>query len=263
VIETLHIDGLTVLHAAPQRVLHDPVLFVHGYYADASAWTEWLTRFAAHGTPAYAVNLRGRSGSRPNTLLGSASISDFADDAAAVATHLGCPGVIGHSMGGLIAQCLAERGGARAAVLLTPAPPRGIPLLNARLAMKQFKILPQILLSRVVQPDLEALRALAFNCTPAALQDVALARMVPESGRAAREMSITGVPIDRARVRCPLLVVAAAEDRFIPARIVAKVAARYGAPLETVAHHGHMLIIEPGWEALADNAEAWLRDAAP
>ena len=35
------------------------------------------------------------------------------------------PAVVGHSMGGLIAQRLAERGDVRAAVLVSPAPPQG------------------------------------------------------------------------------------------------------------------------------------------
>jgi pimeloyl-ACP methyl ester carboxylesterase len=257
-IETMRVGALTVLHAAAVRPIHEPVLFIHGYLADATVWTDWLLHAAARGAPAYAVHLRGRAGSGGTIDLGAASIDDFAEDAALAATRLGCPDVIGHSMGGLIAQRLAERGAARAAVLITPAPPRGIPLLNARLAMKQLTVLPRLLMSRVIDPDFEALRELSLNCAPPELQESILARLVPDSGRAGREMSITGVPIDRSKVRCPLLVIAAADDRFIPATIVAKVAARYGASLETVPGRGHMIILEPGWQTLAERVERWL-----
>jgi pimeloyl-ACP methyl ester carboxylesterase len=259
-IETLRIGDLEVLRARPNQPSDRPVLFVHGYFADASVWTQWLEHFASHGRPAFAVHLRGRAGSHTSQGLGKISIEDFVDDAARVAQHIGARIVVGHSMGGLIAQKLAERGEVDSAVLITPAPPRGISVLSPRVAIRQAKYLPSLLLSRAVDPSREDLRALVMNCIPAERQDAVLDLLVPDSGRAGREMSLVGVPVDRSRVRCPLLVIAAADDRFIPAPIVAKIARRYGATLETIPNHGHMIILEPDWEALADRVIAWLGD---
>src|SRR5512133_3628250 len=152
-IETIRIDDLTVVCDRPAGASRPPVLFVHGYFATATVFTQWLSFFAERGFPAYAVNLRGRTGSRPGIDLGRASIAYFADDASAVARHLGAPLVVGHSMGGLIAQRLAERGDVRAAALVSPAPPRGITVLSPRLAIKQLKYLPAILGSRLVVPN--------------------------------------------------------------------------------------------------------------
>lgn len=260
-IETLRIGDLEVLHARPNQPGGRPVLFVHGYFADASVWTQWLERFASHGMPAFAVHLRGRAGSGSARELGKVSIDDFADDAARVARHVGARTVVGHSMGGLIAQKLAERGELDSAVLITPAPPRGISVLSPRVAIRQAKYLPSLLLSRAVDPSREDLRELVMNCVPSERQDAVLDLLVPDSGRAGREMSLVGVPVDRSRIRCPLLVIAAASDRFIPASIVAKIARRYDAALETIPDHGHMIILEPDWERLADRVIAWLGDA--
>jgi non-heme chloroperoxidase len=257
-LDTIHVGPLTVLHAAPPRVTREPVLFIHGYFADASVFTDWLPFFAARGFPAYAVNLRGRAGSMPNVDLGRVSIADFAADATAVAAHLGTPAAVGHSMGGLIAQKLAEQGTVSSAVLVTPAPPRGILVLTPRVAIKQLKYLPAILTSHVVTPSREDLRQIVLNRVPAALQDAMLAAMLPDSGRAARDMSITGVAVDASRVRCPMFAIAADEDRFIPKPIVEKIAARYHAPIQTMLGHGHMVINEPGWEATADVVARWL-----
>ena len=261
-IETIRAGDITVLRSSPDTATRRPVLFVHGYFIDGSIWTRWLDRFAAHGVPAFAVNLRGRSGSRPGTNLGLASIDDFVDDASAVARDVGAAAVVGHSMGGLIAQKLAERGDVGAAVLITPAPPRGISVLSPRVAFRQLRYMPAILRSRVVRPGREDLRALTMNRVPPGEQETLLDAMLPDSGRAGREMSITGVPVDAARVRCPLLVVAAEDDRFISARIVERVARRYGATLDVAPGHGHMVIAEPGWEQLADRVERWLREHA-
>jgi pimeloyl-ACP methyl ester carboxylesterase len=165
-------------------------------------------------------------------------------------------------MGGLIAQRLAERGEVRAAVLVTAAPPRGITVMSAQLARKQLKYLPAILRSRVVYPAREDLRELVLNRVPAALQDVVLDAFVPDSGRAARDMSIMGVPVDVGRVKCPLLVIVAGDDHFIPRAIGERIAKRYGAPVQVFEERGHMIVIEPGWEDVADVADRWIREQA-
>jgi pimeloyl-ACP methyl ester carboxylesterase len=257
VLTTIHIGGLTMLHCPAANERHGPVLFIHGYFADATVFTEWLPYVAARGYSAYSVNLRGRCGSRPQIDLGRATIEDFVDDASDVAKALGMPLVVGHSMGGLIAQKIAERGEARGIALITPAPPRGITVLSPRLAIKQMKYLPSILRSKLVHPAREDLRELVANRVPPAMQDAFLDRLSADSGRAGREMSITGVPVDAARVRCPVLVVAAECDRFIPASIVRRIAARYHAPLEVFPGHGHMIVVEPGWQAVADRVMAF------
>jgi pimeloyl-ACP methyl ester carboxylesterase len=256
--ETIRIDDLTVRYAGPDHATREPVLFVHGYFASATVFEQWLPFFAARGFPSYAVNLRGRAGSRPHADLGRASIADFVEDAAAVARHLGTPTVIGHSMGGLITQVLAAQGLVRAMVLLTPAPPRGITVLSPAVMIKQLKYLPAILRSRIVAPDHDDLREIVLNRIPPAQQDGVLSQLSPDSGRAARDMSIAGVPVDARRVRCPILVVVADEDRFIPKAIGARVAKRYDAPLRTMTGHAHMLIVEPGWEEIATTVASWI-----
>jgi non-heme chloroperoxidase len=259
-LETLRVGDLTVAHARPDAPSGPPVLFVHGIFVDAREWTDWLLHFAARGFPAYAVNLRGRAGSRPTPRLGSVSVDDYVQDAADVARRLGRAAVVGHSMGGLIAQRLAALDVVRSAVLITPAPPRGIVLFSRELAVKQLKYLPHILLNRVIEPDAEALRQLAMNRAPATVQERAMSQLVPDSGRAGRQISVTGVPVDRAKVKCPMLVIAAEQDRFVPARVVARIAKRYGAQLEVIPGHGHIVTMEPGWESLADRVAAWISD---
>jgi pimeloyl-ACP methyl ester carboxylesterase len=261
-IEELLVDGITVRAVHPPSASRRPVLFVHGYFATATIFDEWLPFFAARGFPAYALNLRGRRGSRLDAALGKASIEDFVDDVATVARTLGTPTIVGHSMGGLVTQKSAERGDAHAVVLMCPAPPRGISVTSPKLIVQQLKYIWPIVASRPVRPGREDLRGLALNRVPPSAQDALLDEMVPDSGRAAREMSINGVPVDRERIRCPMLVLTCDEDRFIPARIVQRIANRYGAPLRTMTGHGHMLPCEPGWESAADIIASWLAETA-
>jgi pimeloyl-ACP methyl ester carboxylesterase len=90
------------------------------------------------------------------------------------------------------------------------------------------------------------------------VQQRALSELVPDSGRAGRQISVTGVPVDRTAIRCPMRVLSAEYDRFVPAKTVAKVARRYGARLDVIPNRGHTVIMEPGWESLADDVATWI-----
>lgn len=258
--ETQTVEGLTVVADRPPHARGAPVLLVHGMFATASIFADWLPFFAARGHAVYAVNLRGHGGSRPGTDLGSASIEDYADDVATVARSIGAPAIVGHSMGGLVAQKVAERGEVPAMVLICPAPPRGITVLSPRLIMKQAKYMPAILRRKAIFPNREDLRTLTLNRVPRDRQDAVLDMLGPDSGHAGWQMSITGVPVDPRRIGCPMLVVTADEDRFIPARVARRIAARYRAPLQTMLGHGHMVPVEPDWEVLADLVVRWIDD---
>lgn len=272
-LETTAIGSLTVLTAnpLPSAPKRPPVLCIPGYFAGAWIFDHFLPYFAERGYPGYAVNLRGRGGSplRSGTLLGQVSMTDFIDDAREVASWItagaGRPIVFGHSMGGLIAQKLAEEGMARALVLLSPAPPRGINLLTKRLLRRQLKHLPAMLRSRRVVPRWGDMRDLVLNRVPEAEQRTIFERFVPESGRAGREMSLGAIRVSPERIRehgCPVLVVTSDEDRLIPPRVAQRVAARYRAPVFMARGHGHLMLQEPGWKETASFIAGWLEREA-
>ena len=257
--ERVIIGGLNALVSSPPVETGPPLLFVHGYFGLAIAFERMMECLAAKGHRCVAIDLRGHGASSLSGDLGKVSIHDYADDVDRVARLMGDPIIVGHSMGGLLAQLAAARGVARGIVLLSPAPPRGIPVLSLKLAIHQAKYMPAILTSRVVVPGRSDLLALVLNRVPEAERDVLLDLLVPDSGRAARQMSVLGVPIDRDRVKVPVFVIAGDQDLFIPLSRGRRVAARYGAPIRVAPGRGHMLIIEPGYEELCDWIEEWIR----
>lgn len=257
------IAGLSALVDRPAVETGRPILFVHGYFGRAIAFERMMRWFAEHGHRSIAVDLRGHGDSMPDCDLGRVSIHDYADDVAAVVRELGEPIIVGHSMGGLVAQLVATRERLGGTVLLAPAPPRGITVMSLRLAIAQARYMPAILLSRPVKPGRSDLKALVVNRLPEAEADVVLGMLVPDSGRAGREMSVLGVPVDRLRIAGPMLVIAGDHDLFIPMAKSRKVAARYGAPFRVAPGRGHMLILEPGYEELSDWICQWIQQSAP
>lgn len=256
----MEIAGLKVERVTPRVPERDrAILFVHGMWGGSWMWDNWVGFFAGRGFTCYALNLRGHHGSKPVADIGRVPFADYVTDARVVAAAIGRPVLVGHSMGGLVVQKLAEVGDPPAAVLLTPAAPRGILALSTpRLFWLSLKHLREILLSRPIAPSFEEADALLFGRTPPAERRAAWERFVPESGRAAFDMAVAGVPVDAARVRCPMLVVAGRDDAITPAKTVRRVAAKYGADLRLFDGHAHMVNLEPGWETIAADVAGWL-----
>jgi pimeloyl-ACP methyl ester carboxylesterase len=134
----------------------------------------------------------------------------------------------------------------RAAVLVAPAPPRWISVLSPPLLARMGRYVPDLLLARAFLPRPEDLDALVLNRIPVAERDAVRARLVPDSGRAARDAAL-GVHAVAARdVTVPMLFVSGDDDRFIPLGVTTRVARRFGAPLHVARGHGHFLFAEPG-----------------
>jgi pimeloyl-ACP methyl ester carboxylesterase len=106
------------------------------------------------------------------------------------------------------------------------------------------------------------LDALVLNRVPPPERAAARARLVADSGRAARQGALGMYRVPKRLVRVPLLVVSGDEDRFIPLDVAQKIARRYDAPLLVARGHGHFLLAEPGWEEQVRVILDWL-DALP
>jgi pimeloyl-ACP methyl ester carboxylesterase len=115
------------------RVIGDgpiDVLLVHGWMASSAVYDDFLEALGTDGVRLVVPDLRGagRSG-RPE---GGYTIEQYARDVLAVADAAGARSfvIVGHSMGGQIAQWIAATAGDRVkgAVLLCPVPASGVPL---------------------------------------------------------------------------------------------------------------------------------------
>ena len=238
-----------------------PLLLVHGMNGGSWYLENYLKAAATAGWDAWAVNLRGHWGSRPVPDLGRVSVLDYVEDVRDCLRALGPAVVLGHSMGGLVAQKIAEEGAVTAAVFLASAPPRGILVLRWGVLSRMWRYAPAILGSRPFQPRPEDAAALIANGLSRETQERLYPRLVPESGLAARELALGSVNVDARRVRCPTLVVGAERDAITPAAVQRKIAAKYGAAYLEAAGHAHMLMLEEGWESPFKAILAWLDGA--
>lgn len=250
------------------------IFMIHGMWGGGWYWDKFQAYFEEKGFQTIAPYLRHHDiqpNDPPPAGLGKTSLQDYADDLEVEIKKLDEPPIlIGHSMGGLIAQILASRGLAKAAVLITPAAPAGIVALTWSV-LKSFK---EVLFKwgfwkNPNKISYETAVYAMMDKLPADERKYIYDRCVWESGRAATEIGfwfvgVKGAQVDPSKVTCPLLVISGSEDRITPAKVVKKVA-EYYEPMCTymeIGGHAHWVLREPGWEKVAGYINAWLAENA-
>jgi pimeloyl-ACP methyl ester carboxylesterase len=243
------------------------VLLVHGMWSHPGIWHNFRLFLEARGYRVVVPALRHHDaapGDPAHPALGSTSIADYFSDLVAIAGKLGeKPFVIGHSMGGLLAQMLAARGLARAVVGLAPAPSAGTLLLDHRpfWFFRRETIRP-FFWRRPQLPSLDSMRYGVLNRVPPREQEGLYAGLLPESGRAVCEIAYWFLDrqrttwINPADVACPMLFLTGTDDRLTPLWVTERNAEPYGDRLkvEALKGHAHWLPAEPGWERIAERA---------
>jgi pimeloyl-ACP methyl ester carboxylesterase len=261
-VEETTLAGFPATVGRPEQPRHGrpTVLFLHGAFADHVCFRGWVRHFSEAGYHSVAAARRGRLGVGPARAAGL-TFGDYVDDTLAVIDELGVPPIlVGHSLGGLVAQRVAELGRARAIALLAPAPPATLTAQAVALPRFAPKI-PRIMAGRPFIVGNDACSVLALNHVPEADRPNIHAHLTHESGKVYRSMMLGTIRVRAAKVQLPVLVAGGTEDRLVSGRLLRKTARHYGVEAHVYAGHGHWIVEEPGWERVADDVLAWLAGA--
>jgi non-heme chloroperoxidase len=235
-----------------------PILFLHGAFGGPEVWTRFITPwFAARGHQVAAPRLSTPLAARP------ARLRDYVARAAAAADALGAPPVvIGHSLGGLVAQHLAVRRRLAGLVLVASPGPAGLAPSLWQLSSRAPDVLATLIAAQAGaggRVGLEAVRrALFTETTPLEWVAEVAFRPGPESPLALLDGLTWDLPawflVRRARV----LAVLGDSDAFVPITDLWATALVYGAEIEVLRGSGHGLPLDPHWKSLAWRINAWL-----
>jgi alpha-beta hydrolase superfamily lysophospholipase len=242
-------------------------LLIHGMCCTGDVWRNFRRFYEARGIRVFTPTLRPgeRVRRRPPASLQALRFAHYLDDleqeVARIEQQTGNRvTVIGHSMGGLLAQALAERNRPNAAVAISPTAAVDVRTPQMIGFWAAFKLAHGIgFTPRTIIP----IRALAdlfvFNQVPIAERTLHYAELVCESGEAFADFRVHR--IDEHKVKVPLLTIAAGRDRLVPPELVRLTADKYakvGGAFKEYAHHGHWLFGEPGWERVAADILDWV-----
>jgi pimeloyl-ACP methyl ester carboxylesterase len=239
-----------------------PVVFVHGAWHGAWCWSEhFLPYFADHGYLAHALDLRGHGGSEHRHRLRWTRIADYVDDLDRVVRGLGTtPVLVGHSLGGAVVQKYLETRPAVAAALLASVPPAGALPATLRLAARHPLAMLKANATRSLQhlvatPEL-ARAAFFSDDLPDDLLLAYFSCLQDESYRAFLDVLFFNLPRP-ARVTTPVLVLGADRDTFFTRREIEATARAYRTRA-TFFPMAHDMMLEAGWQDVADHILRWL-----
>jgi pimeloyl-ACP methyl ester carboxylesterase len=240
-----------------------PIIMVHGAFCAGWVFEAFKAPFEAAGHPCLTADLPGHG---PGENAAGISISDYAKAVVAQIEALDRPPIlIGHSLGGLVAQLAAAKAKVAAMALLSPSPPWGVSggsMEEAAQVMGLMSLGPYW--TGAVPPDFSVFVTASADRLSAAEQKATFARLTPESGRALFEtiqwwldpflttsvMPALGGP--------PILVLSGGRDQIHSPALARQVAERCGADFRVFMEMSHWLIGEPGYEEVADAVLRWL-----
>ncbi len=242
-------------------------LLIHGMCCTGDVWRNFRRFYEARGIRVFTPTLRphDRVRSKPPMSLQALRFADYLDDLEREIDRIeqltgDRVTAIGHSMGGLLAQALAERNRPNAAVTISPTAaievrtPQMIGFWAAFGFAYGFGFTP-----RTIIPIRPLADFFVFNQVPSAERPLHYDALVCESGEAFADFRIHR--IEEHKVKIPVLTIAAGRDRLVPPELVRLTAQRYvrvGGSFKEYANHGHWLFGEPGWDQVAADILEWV-----
>lgn len=229
-----------------------PILFIHGSNHGWWAWRVWQPFFAAAGWPTYAMSFRNHSGSEslPEAEYLTLTMADYVADACAVMDWLGAPVIlVGHSLGGIVAQKAAEGADVAALVPVASIGPA---------ALGPQRPGPPPPLDKAVMPTPEEARnRWLHDPWPEARFNDFYASLAPESPGVLAWSGTGRTEVDPAKINCPILCVSAADDRGYAPK-AERLARVYGADWFEQPDAGHDMMLESAGLDAAQRINHWL-----
>jgi pimeloyl-ACP methyl ester carboxylesterase len=242
------------------------LIMVHGAFCGGWAFDAFRQPFEADGWRCLAADLRGHgAGARPGDVA-QVSMAEYAKDVAALITAEPTPPVlIGHSLGGLVAQMAATKAPVSALILLAPSAPWGVTGSSLEEAASAFGLYSLgAFWAQPVDPDRAVAQLYSLDKMSLAEEQAITRRMTPESGRALFETlnwwldPFMTTQVEAQRIVAPVFVCAGGADLIHPPATVRQTAARLNADFRLFEGMSHWLIGEPGWAAVAAACLEWL-----
>ncbi len=261
------------------KIMGKTLLLIHGIGCTGAVWDPMLAGFRAAGHTPEPMTLypERRLAENPPASLPDLGLNDYVLEARAQAARLTArdgqkPVVIGHSMGGLIAQKLCESDDVSAGVFLSPAQP-------ADCAAPSFSVV--FTFANIVFAPRKTARDRAFkvwrtgfywgvlNRVEASKRAGIYAGAVYDSGQVYGDI---GEPesdphraafVDETKINVPTLTIAGGADRACTPKNVRKMKAKYArspvpGDFREFPDLAHWVFAEPGRDKVGDHINEWI-----
>lgn len=250
------------------------IIFITGAFVSHTTWDNWIDYFAGQGfdpiAPAWpfkdapAKVLRER---QPHDIgLATLTLDELVDHYAGIIRGFPeKPIIIGHSLGGLIAQILINRNLGSAAVAIHPVPPQGVFPYEFTFLRATWKLLG--IFSSVRKTYLVNFKDFCrtfSNMLPEHLQPAEYEKYaIPESRTVARGGLTKAAAVDFNKEHNPLLITAGGKDNLIPVHLIHRNYERYNSSdsitdYKEFPQSSHGILTHPSWRDEADFILEWI-----
>lgn len=205
----------------------------------------------------------------PDPKLGRLSLTDYVDNLENEYKKIDDETIIlGHSMGGLLAQQLAERVKPKALILMSSAPPKGINALTISVIRTYIGIiLKPFFWLKPCRISFKPAKYAILNNLTQTMQKDEYRKFVYESGRVILQI---GLPVfdktkasfvDEKNITCPVLILHGMIDRIVPYMTGIRLLKKYSTNgiLKLYKNNAHLLQKEDGWKDVAEYIYKWLK----
>lgn len=247
------------------------IVFIHGMFQNDKSWGNWINYFEQLGytciAPAWPMHDGEPRDLResPPAGLGDLRLDQVIMKMADVVNGLDeKPIVIGHSVGGLITQILANRDLVSMGVAICPVAPNRMLSLDWDFFKNSIKITNPFKGDEPMYTDLESFHTNFCNT----LDDDAAAKAFEEtathdSRNILRECMLSAGEVDLDLPHAPLLFIGAGEDKIIPCPLVEKNAKAWTDKTSITTYkqfynRSHYICGEPKWDEVADYIAEWI-----
>jgi pimeloyl-ACP methyl ester carboxylesterase len=250
------------------RSLTSTIIAVHGAFCAGWAFDRFRAPIEARGFRFIAPDLPGHGGHEGRSAVTGASMRHYTTAIRRLIQAQPAPPIlIGHSLGGLVAQMAAARSKVAGLILLAPSSPWGVVGTTAEEAISTvtlYALGPYWAMA--VDPDYASAHRYLFDRLPGPERRETFARLVPESGRALWETlnwwldPFATTTVRAGAVAAPVLALVGGRDAIHPPATVKSVASRLGGETRVFPDMSHWLVGEPGWEEVAETCVDWIED---
>src|SRR5215207_7457010 len=261
----------------------DNIVLIHGLWVTRRSWEHWIERYESRGyrvlAPAYPgleVEVEAlREDPSPIEVLTVPAVVEHLEG---IISELETPPIImGHSMGGLIAQILLDHGYGAAGVAIDSAPPEGVRRVTLAQIRAAFPVLKNPATRHKAVPFTQEQFHYAFTNTLSRedSDEVYERYHIPAPGSFIWGAVLANFTLGRQEGyvnfnnddRAPLLLIAGGEDHLQPPAVNESNLKHYRYTKSVTDYkefpgRSHYTIGQEGWEEVADYALEWATEQA-
>lgn len=256
------------------------IIFIHGMFQNKKSWNKWIEFFSAKGYNCIAESWPDHEGdpaqlrANPPAELGDLLLDDVITSMETLVLKHGGdsehehekPIVIGHSVGGLITQILANRGYISLGVPICSVAPNKMITIDWPFFQNVAAIANPFKGDKPFEQTEESFHKAFCNTLTVEEAKVAFELTCTHDSRNVLRgcLGSSGhVELDKEHV--PLLFISAKEDQIVPTELVEKNSKAYDKDsgvtgFREFENRSHYICGERGWEEVAAYIENWLQD---